>query len=89
MEYMTLGKPVVATNSGGTKEIVLDKQTAYLVLPKSPEILAHKIKYLLDNPDISTKMGEAGRRRLAEDFSLDKFVEKFVELYKVVLRDKK
>lgn len=87
MEYMALEKPVVATNGGGTGEIVVDKQTGFLVPSGSPSILANKIEYLLEHPETAKQMGDASRKRLSEVFSLDIMTQKFAELYEVVLRD--
>ena len=87
MEYMALGKPVVATNGGGTSEIVVDKQTGFLVPSGSPDILANKVEYLLEHLETAKQMGNASRKRLSEVFSLDIMTKKFVELYEVVLRD--
>ena len=87
MEYMALGKPVVATDGGGTGEIVVDKQTGYLVPFVSPDILANKVEYLLEHHETAKQMGNAGKKRLSEVFSLDRMTKKFAELYEVVLRD--
>ncbi|OLD73403.1 MAG: hypothetical protein AUI33_06815, partial [Ignavibacteria bacterium 13_1_40CM_2_61_4] len=64
MEYMALRKPVVATDGGGTRELVVDGQTGFLVPPEKPEALVAKIEYLLDNPGDARRMGEAGEARL-------------------------
>src|SRR5437899_4057343 len=64
MEYMALRKPVVATDGGGTRELVVDGQTGFLVPPAKPEALVAKIEYLLDNPNDARRMGEAGEARL-------------------------
>jgi glycosyltransferase involved in cell wall biosynthesis len=81
MEFMALGKPVVATDGGGTKEILLDNVTGFLVPPKNPEILSEKIGYLLKNEDISLKMGEAGRDRIKNEFSPQKMVGNFLHIF--------
>lgn len=88
MEYMVLGKPVVATEGGGTNEIVLDNKTGFLVPPKSPEILAEKIGYLLDNPEKAQQMGEKGRQRVYDHFNLDKMTEIYYNLYKNLVNGK-
>src|SRR5262249_61588037 len=54
MEYMALRKPVVATDGGGTRELVVDGETGFLVPPENPDALAAKIEYLLDNPDVAS-----------------------------------
>jgi glycosyltransferase involved in cell wall biosynthesis len=82
MEYMALAKPVVATDCGGTREIVIDDKTGFLVEPQSAESMTQKIEFLLDRPDVARKMGSAGRTRLLEEFDLDKMTNKYVELYR-------
>jgi len=86
MEFMALGKPVVATDGGGTKEILSDKVTGFLVPPENPEILSEKIMYLLSNEAIALKMGEAGRERIRNEFSPQKMVENFIDLYQGAIK---
>lgn len=81
MEYMALGKPVVATAGGGTGEIVLDGQTGFLVKASDPAALAAKIGYLLDHPGEAQVMGQAGRERLIGEFNLQAMTQQFIELY--------
>ena len=85
MEYMALRKPVVATDGGGTRELVVDGETGFLVPPRRPDALAAKIEYLLDNPDIAKRMGEAGEARIRRDFSVARMLEKTASLYEVAL----
>ena len=85
MEYMVLGKPVVATEGGGTNEIVVDKKTGFLVPPKSPDIFAEKMQYLLNNPEDAKRMGEAGRQRIYDHFNLDKMTEIYYQLYRKMM----
>ena len=82
IEYMVLGKPVIATEGGGTNEIVVDGHTGFLIPPKSPVIFAEKMLYFLDNEDEAGKMGEAGRRRIYESFNLEKMTETYYDLYR-------
>lgn len=86
LEYMALGKPVVATSGGGTNEIVVEGKTGFLVLPTSPQVMADKLMYLLDNPQVATKMGQAGRARVSEFFSLDTMTKAYLELYKSLIK---
>ena len=81
MEYMAFGKPVVATDTGGTRELVLDKRSGFLVPPGDPKALAENVEYLLDHPEVAKKMGETGRSRLKDSFSLEKMVENTVRVY--------
>src|SRR3989449_8023775 len=67
MEYMALRKPVVATDGGGTQELVVEGETGFLVPPKNPDRLAARIEYLLDNPEIARHMGEAGGTKVRRE----------------------
>jgi glycosyltransferase involved in cell wall biosynthesis len=81
LEYMLLGKPVVATDGGGTPEVVIHEKTGFLVPPLSPAHLAEKIEFLLDHPAKSKEMGQAGRQRIHDHFSLPIMEEHYVQLY--------
>ncbi len=61
MEYMALGKPVIATDGGGTKEIVDDGVTGFLIGQSDPVQLASKIEMLLNDQGLRTEMGEKGK----------------------------
>src|SRR5262249_29496798 len=83
MEYMALRKPVVATDGGGTKELVVDGETGFLVPPRDPYALAARVDYLLENPDIARRMGEAGESRLRRAFSMNVMIDRSVMLYEL------
>lgn len=81
MEYMMLSKPVIATDGGGTPEIVVDGETGYVIPPYDTQALANKILYLLEHPELARDMGLKGRRRIETAFALDKMVHTYNELY--------
>ena len=85
MEYMALGKPVVATDRGGMRELVLHGETGLLVKPNCPEDVVAAMLYLLDHPDDAARMGAAGQRRLHSNFSIGRMVDDVVALYGRVL----
>lgn len=87
LEYMTLGKPVIAT-SGGRNEIVLDSVTGYLVSPSDPATLDEKVEILLNNTDSRKKIGENGKIRVQELFSIETMSENFIKTYNSLLPDK-
>jgi len=88
MEYMALGKPVIATKGGGTNEILMDREAGFLVEPESVERLASKIEYLLENEKIASNMGEKGRETIKKEFSLEKMTNSYVSLYKRLLNQR-
>jgi glycosyltransferase involved in cell wall biosynthesis len=87
MEYMALGKPVIATLGSGTNEIVKNNETGLLVKVSDPQDLANKIEYLLNNTAIGIQMGLKGQQRIKKNFSIDSMIEKYTAVYKNILKD--
>ncbi len=81
IEYMILGKPVIATNGGGTPEIVDEGKSGYLIDPFDSSSLAEKIKYLLTHPEISANMGRNAVAQIKEKFLVDRMQKQYVDLY--------
>ncbi len=75
------GKPVVAFDIDGTKEVVINGKTGFIVPPKDINLLKEKIIYLLENPEISDKMGMEGRKLIKKLFSVEKMVDEIEKLY--------
>ncbi|MBU5614582.1 glycosyltransferase [Geomonas azotofigens] len=81
LEAMAHGKPVVATDCGGTREMVLEAETGFIVPVQDPEALAEKILELCSDPARGAAMGEAARRRYCANFTIERYVESFAGLY--------
>jgi glycosyltransferase involved in cell wall biosynthesis len=81
VEAMALGKPVIGTNVGGIPEIIEDGVTGLLVPPQSPDKLAEAIITILQNPSLARQIGEAGRQRVRERFSVEQHVARIQEIY--------
>ncbi|MEN8150087.1 MAG: glycosyltransferase, partial [Planctomycetota bacterium] len=86
LEAMEAGIPVVGTRVGAIPEVVADGETGIIVPPHDPDALATGLVRLLRNPETAVAMGEAGRRRLAEEFGMRKAVEAHENLYEELLR---
>lgn len=86
MEYMALGKPVIATDSGGNKEIVDDRKTGYIINPFAVDELTDKINLLLNDTNKRREMGEAGRERIINEFDSQKMACRYLDLYKEILK---
>jgi alpha-1,3/alpha-1,6-mannosyltransferase len=69
LEAMALGTAVIAANSGGPMESVVDTETGYLRQP-TPEAFAEAVVSLARDPDLATEMGRCGRERVNALFSL-------------------
>jgi glycosyltransferase involved in cell wall biosynthesis len=85
MEYMSLGKPVVATKCGGNEELVVDGETGYLVQNGDFNGLADRLISLLDNSRQAEKMGRMGNERLKAAFGLERMTHDFATLYQKLL----
>jgi len=81
VESMALGKPVIATNTGGTPEIVIEEVNGYLVQHKQPVELKNKIIYLLNDENKRFKLGNEGKNHVHMKFSLEKMCNKYFELF--------
>jgi glycosyltransferase involved in cell wall biosynthesis len=83
-EAMSLGKPVVATTTGGIPEVVVDGETGLLVPPGNSAALAQAICRVIEDAALSRELGEAGRRR-AKSFSYVDMLRGYENVYRKVL----
>ncbi len=83
LEAMACGVPVVATDSGGVREVV-NESCASLAGVGDVEELAAAMLRILEDPALGRRMGEAGRRRAEERFDLDRIVSRYEALYERV-----
>ncbi|HBE42070.1 MAG TPA: hypothetical protein DDW27_12850 [Bacteroidales bacterium] len=82
IEYMAMAKPVVATDGGGTNELVDEGKTGFLIGPSDHNALASRLQSLLNDPELRKQMGTAGVQRIREEFSIERMVSNYLELYK-------
>jgi len=87
LEAMACGLPVVASNVGGVPETVSNGETGFLVSPGDAAGFAEKILQLLNDPTHARQMGEAGRRKVVEQFSCERLVENMQALYDEIIQD--
>jgi len=85
LEYMALSKPVIASNSGGNPEVVNGNITGFLIPPGFSEAISEKVIYLFENPEEAQKMGDRGKERVKERFSLERMEKDYMDLYKDML----
>ena len=76
-EAMAAGRPVCASRVGGLQEIVLDGKTGFLFSANSPEELAAKIEWLLDDASLRASMGEAGRARAKSEYDWPRIIDRY------------
>jgi len=79
LEAMAAGKPIIATKQGGAQEQIDDCVTGFLVPINDATIAAQKLGVLVNNPDMRTRMGQVGAKKLQEQFSLATFNKNIVD----------
>lgn len=79
-EAMAHGLPCIASRLDAGGEVVVDGETGRLIDPRSQGELLHALRCLLADPALRRRMGEAGRRRVDELFSLAAFNQRITGL---------
>ncbi len=85
LEAMALGKPVVVTDIGGSREVVQDGNSGLIVPPRDSQRLAAAICKLIESPEIRKAMGAAGRQVVEERFNARVNALAHQELYRELL----
>lgn len=75
LEANACGTPVIAVAEGGVRETVIDGVNGLLV-DATPHAIARAIEYLRDNPDVAHELGAAGRRMVAQRWSLEAAIDR-------------
>ncbi len=88
-EAMFAGKPVIATNVGGNPELVRDGVTGFLVESNNDEQWADALRKLKRDPALLKRMGENAREYALANFSLQKMIDAYEQVYLNVYRKKK
>ena len=87
LEAMACKAPVIASRVGGIKEVVVDGETGFLVTPDDPRELAERIKFALNNPELTAKFKENGRERVERYFSWGSIAKRTVDLYQQLTKE--
>jgi glycosyltransferase involved in cell wall biosynthesis len=82
LESMAAGVPAVATSVGGNPEVIEHGVSGLLVPPRDAAALAAAMGSLLDDGDFASRLGQAGRQRVAELFSVERSVRDTEHLYR-------
>jgi glycosyltransferase involved in cell wall biosynthesis len=87
-EALAMAKPVVVTDVGGNRELVIDGETGLLVPPRDPARLAAGILTLIRRPERAQALGWAGRHMVEGNFSHDVKAQRVERLYRQLLQCK-
>lgn len=85
LEAMQANLPIVSTYEGGIPDIVEEGSTGYLVSQKDSASLAEKIALLIQNKKLRVDLGENGRKRYEQNFTLQHFEQKLTSILKQVI----
>lgn len=85
LDAMLLGVPVVATRAGGIPDVVVDGETGLLVEKRNSEALAKAIVKMAGDADLRARCGEAGARRVREEFTVARTIERTDAAYREIL----
>lgn len=86
MEQMATGIPIVASDHGGTKEIVRNGQDGCIVPQETVEPLAGALASLLGDPGQRRAMGQSARQRIESEFTLTLLAKRTLDAYDEALR---
>jgi glycosyltransferase involved in cell wall biosynthesis len=89
IEYMAAGKPVIASEGGGTDELVQNGDTGYLVENKNSAQIIQKLEALMEDPHQAAIMGESGQKWVQENLDVKKMTDSYLELYTRMIDRKK
>lgn len=84
LEGMACGKPVIATDSGATSEVVEDGVTGTVIAPGDVGGLVSALVTYAEDPDLRAAHGDAGRRRAAQAFHIDQCAEAYIRCFELV-----
>lgn len=81
LEAMAAGLPVVATDVGGLREIVVENETGFLAPARDDELLAQHIVRLAADSDLRRRLGDAGRKRAQQFFDEQRMCDEYGRIY--------
>ena len=85
LEAMAAGVPVVATDIPGTRELVVADETGFLVPVGHRAGFAKFTERLLNDAELSARLAASSKNRVLSEFSVEKMIERYVELYRGIL----
>jgi glycosyltransferase involved in cell wall biosynthesis len=86
LESMAAGKPVIATTVGGNPEVIVDGETGFLVPARDPAALAAALARVASSPEMISRLGKEGRKRVNAMFSVARMVAHTERVYLELVR---
>ena len=87
-EAQLMEKPVIATDVGGDKEMMVDKKTGFLVKEGDANDIIKKLSKLLENKQMASEMGKEGAKFVKQQFNWERIAKNFLEVIKLYINTK-
>ena len=86
-EAQLMEKPVIATDVGGNKEMMVDKKTGFLVKQGNYDDIIEKLSELLENKQLASEMGKTGAQFIKEQFNWDLVAKNFLKIIRPYVKE--
>ncbi len=85
IEYMAMGKPVLASQGGGTDEVVKDNFNGFLIIPRSETELTKKIEILFNDRKLLQALGSNAKKFVHDNFDIEEKTVEYIEVYRKLI----
>jgi glycosyltransferase involved in cell wall biosynthesis len=89
IEAQACGVPVLTTDVGGVKDILLEGETGFIVSARNVELFAEKLVHLINNEELRKKMSQNGWNFVSEKFHYKRLVHDMEKYYRQLIQNKK
>ncbi|MCM8788171.1 MAG: glycosyltransferase family 4 protein [Candidatus Omnitrophica bacterium] len=87
VQILAVGKPVIAFDIDGAREVIKDGLNGFLVPAKNETMLEEKLRFLIEHPEEVKKMGRYGQEMLFEEFSVEKMLAEIEKVYFNIVKE--
>jgi len=84
LESMQFGLPAISCNEGAISDIIEDGKTGFVIEKKNSEILAEKIKWLIDHPNYAKIIGDNATEKFYKNYTLDIFERRLKKILNII-----
>jgi glycosyltransferase involved in cell wall biosynthesis len=85
LEAMSFGKAIIATDAGGTKELIKDRATGILITQANSDAISDSLQLLAGDLSLRSALGDNARKFVQENYPLEKMAEEYKKVYEEVL----
>jgi glycosyltransferase involved in cell wall biosynthesis len=82
LEALAAKLPVIATNVGGNKDLVIHEKNGYILEDHAPRSLTQRIEMLIQDSKLRSSMGDESRKLVESEYNLEIFLNRHLAIYK-------